>query len=168
MTFQTTPNIFWKLRSPTKSGPLSTDPPTTHSSPFLTIRQTQLATFHLKCSLHQIHQFSFTWVTRFTRITQFARITRIDKGRVQKKNSYKAVRSGHPPPAWPLLFCENFDPFCPLQNGKITPNMTTCPEFFTFSWPLRGRGGTTQAVSLTAFYEFFWWLPLFLKVILQN
>ena len=23
---------------------------------------------------------------------------------------------------------ENFDPFCPLQNGKITPNMTACRE----------------------------------------
>ena len=43
------------------------------------------------------------------------------KGSNQTKNSYKAVRltawggrGGHPRPAWPLLFCENFDPFCPL------------------------------------------------------
>ena len=41
--------------------------------------------------------------------------------------------------------------------------MTTCREIFTFSWPLlgRGRGGSTQAVSLTAFSQFFFWpLPL--------
>ena len=115
MTFQTTPNIFWKLRSPTKSGPLSTDPPTTHSSPFLTIRQTQLATFHLKCSLHQIHQFSFTWVTRFTRITQFARITRIDKGRRKKKlvKSGQADRLGCPPPP-------------PKRSGKCEKFSTSC------------------------------------------
>ena len=31
--------------------------------------------------------------------------------------------------------------------------MTTCREFFTFSWPLRGRG--EGAVSLTAFFLFF-------------
>ena len=33
--------------------------------------------------------------------------------------------------------------------------MTTCRKIFTFSWPLRGRGGSTQAVSLTAFFPFF-------------
>ena len=41
--------------------------------------------------------------------------------------------------------------------------MATCREIFTFSWPLRGRGGggATQAVSLTAFSQFFFWtLPL--------
>ena len=44
--------------------------------------------------------------------------------------------------------------------------MATCREIFTFSWPLRGRGGggSTQAVSLTAFSQFFlWWLPLLLS-----
>ena len=41
--------------------------------------------------------------------------------------------------------------------------MATCWEIFRFSWPLRGRGGggSTQAVSLTAFSQFFFWtLPL--------
>ena len=37
--------------------------------------------------------------------------------------------------------------------------MTTCREIFTFSWPLRGRG-STQAVSLTAFFPFFFMTPL--------
>ena len=43
------------------------------------------------------------------------------KGSIKKKTSIKRSgwplgggRGGHPPPAWPLLFCENFDPFCPL------------------------------------------------------
>ena len=48
MTFQTTPNIFRKLRSPTKSGPLFTDPPTTHSSPFLTHQTHPTCNFSLE------------------------------------------------------------------------------------------------------------------------
>ena len=157
MTFQTTPNIFWKLRSPTKSGPLSTDPPTTHSSPFLTIRPTQLATFHLKCSLHQIHQFSFTWVTRFTRITQFARITRIDKGRRKKKlvKSGQADRLGCPPPSpeavrkmWKILDKLSYlGLFCHFIKDKMGQNFHKIEA-------VRLDGGDPpsppQAVSLTA------------------
>ena len=48
--------------------------------------------------------------------------------------------------------------------------MTTCREFFTFSWPLRGRGrGGRPKRSAWPFFSrfFFWRLPLSVSEILQ-
>ena len=38
--------------------------------------------------------------------------------------------------------------------------MTTCREFFTFSWPLRGRGGRPKRSAWPLFHSFFWTLLL--------
>ena len=88
------------------------------------------------------------------------------------KGSHKklgnSLGGGLPPSSLTASICANLYPFLPLWNGKITPNMTTCREIFTFSWPLRGRGGSTQAVSLTAFFPFFFLITSLRDALKQN
>ena len=38
--------------------------------------------------------------------------------------------------------------------------MATCREIFTFTWPLRGRGGQPKRSAWPLFHSFFWRLPL--------
>ena len=69
--------------------------------------------------------FFFSWFDIFPLIQDFsfdsksmkAAVREVIKKKTGKKRSGWPLgggRGGHPPPAWLLLFCENFDPFYPL------------------------------------------------------
>ena len=86
------------------------------------------------------------------------------KGRGQKKNCEKAVRltalggeGGSPPLSLTTSICENFDPFLSFIKRQNNPKYGNLSRnfhiFLTASG--EGRGGSTQAVSLTAFSQFF-------------
>ena len=93
-----------------------------------------------------------------------SRVNVIHKGRGQKKNCEKAVRltalggeGGSPPLSLTTSICENFDPFLSFIKRQNNPKYGNLSRnfhiFLTASG--EGRGGSTQAVSLTAFSVFF-------------
>ena len=82
----------------------------------------------------------------------------------QKKKCEKAVRltalggeGGSPPLSLTTSICENFDPFLSFIKRQNNPKYGNLSRnfhiFLTASG--EGRGGSTQAVSLTAFSQFF-------------
>ena len=85
-------------------------------------------------------------------------------GKGSKKNCEKAVRLtalggevGSPPLSLTTSICENFDPFLSFIKRQNNPKYGNLSRnfhiFLTASG--EGRGGSTQAVSLTAFSQFF-------------
>ena len=81
------------------------------------------------------------------------------KGRRQKKNGKEAVRltawGGSPPSS--LLFCEILT-FIKWQNNPKYDNLSRIFHIFLTASG-EGEGGSSQAVSLTAFRSFFLTLP---------
>ena len=86
----------------------------------------------------------------------------------KKKNCEKAVRltalggeGGSPPLSLTTSICENFDPFLSFIKRQNNPKYGNLSRnfhiFLTASG--EGRGGSTQAVSLTAFSQFFFLNP---------
>ena len=85
-------------------------------------------------------------------------------GKGSKKNWEKAVRltawggeGGSPPFSLTTSICENFDPFLSFikrQNNTKYGNLSRNFHIFLTASG-EGRGGSTQAVSLTAFPSFF-------------
>ena len=85
-----------------------------------------------------------------------------------KNNCQKAVRltalggeGGSPPLSLTTSICENFDPFLSFIKRQNNPKYGNLSRnfhiFLTASG--EGRGGSTQAVSLTAFSQFFFLNP---------
>ena len=100
-------------------------------------------------------------------------LLRVCKGRVKKKTGKK--RSGWPLWGWggspPLSLttsiCENFDPnlsFIKRQNNPKYGNLSRNFHIFLTASG-EGRGGSTQAVSLTAFSQFFFLNPSLSEVV---
>ena len=91
-----------------------------------------------------------------------------------KKNCEKAVRltalggeGGSPPLSLTTSICENFDPFLSFIKRQNNPKYGNLSRnfhiFLTASG--EGRGGSTQAGSLTAFSQLFFLNPSLSKVL---
>ena len=83
-------------------------------------------------------------------------------GKGSKKNWEKAVRltalggeGGSPPLSLTTSICENFDPFLSFIKRQNNPKYGNLSRNFHIFLTASGEGGSTQAVSLTAFSQFF-------------
>ena len=79
------------------------------------------------------------------------------KKKLKKRSGWPLGRGGGVTPPQPdRFYLWNFWPIFVLYKTANNPKYGNLSRIFTFTWPLRGRGGgSTQAVSLAAFSQFF-------------